>query len=106
MQDIYSLLLWIIPGAIMMRVLAVRTGRRGVRGTGDLDLLVSYVIASVPVYGLVKAIAWSVEWAGFAGFEVRVLSSKAWFVAISWPAAIAAGLAAAPLWRRFGNTRT
>lgn len=105
MQDIYSLLLWIIPGAIMMRVLAVRTGRRNRRETGDLDLLVSYVIASVPVYGLVKAIAWGVQQAGAAGFAERVLTSKAWFVSISWPAAVFLGLAVAPMWKRFGVSR-
>ena len=105
MQDIYSLLLWIIPGAIMMRVLAVRSGRRGSQGAGDLDLLVSYVIASVPVHGLVKVIAWIVEWAGAADFQARAIASKGWFVVLSWPAAVVLGLAAAPFWSRIRTKR-
>ena len=99
MQDVYSLILWIVPGAIMMRVMARLTDSKRSERAGDLDLLVSYLIASVPVYGIVKGLAWLVEWAGSEGFQHRALASKGWFVVLSWPTAVLIGLAVAPLWR-------
>ena len=91
MQDIYTLLMWVILGAIAMRIKYMFSPHEKKAEVSELDNLVSYVIASVPVYGGVKIFGEIVETFEVERFSQTAVFNKGWFVASSWPLAVFMG---------------
>jgi hypothetical protein len=90
------LLLWVLPGAIAIRFRDLLVPRSRTADRLEIDQVVTYLIASVPVYGLVIAVSDVAHWISpFMPSSDLVTASRRWFVLYSWPiAAVCGGIAA------------